>query len=60
MNNTWHVAPIDDLKPHCTDCSDCDCKPKIKKQNGGGTIVIHNSYDRRELFEEKELEWEKI
>jgi len=45
-----HVLPINDLHPH-VESALCDCNPKIKE---GGRLIIHNSYDGREVFEEAE------
>lgn len=43
-----NVIPLNDLKDH-TD-NDCLCKPKIEIVNNV-TLVIHNSFDCRELTE---------
>lgn len=52
---TYHVLPVDDLKPHNEAGTSRWCKPRIEYEpNGGGgysTIVIHNSMDGREKFE---------
>ena len=45
-----HVYPINDLIPHNTESNDCVCNPTIDVENG---IVIHDSMDRREAFENK-------
>jgi len=48
----WHVYPKDDLKEHITDHGDnCWCEPQVEYEDGG-IIVIHNSLDRREDYEE--------
>ena len=49
-----HVYPVDDLREHVT--SDhmgarCWCKPAEEEVNGG-LLVIHNSMDRREEYEQ--------
>jgi hypothetical protein len=44
-----NIIPINDLKPH-TENSSCACKPNILWQDEE-MIVIHNSYDKRELTE---------
>lgn len=44
----YHVYPKDDLKEHNTKSSDCWCSPRIEED---GAIVVHNSLDRRETFE---------
>lgn len=45
-----HILPINDLKPH-EKSTTCECEPKVIYEDGE-MIVIHNSYDGRELFEE--------
>ena len=45
-----HVFPINDLIEHNTEGFECSCNPVIDFEN---EIVIHNSLDRRECFEEK-------
>jgi hypothetical protein len=42
-----HVFPLNDLKEHILSGSNCSCNPTID-DNG---IVIHNSFDRREIWE---------
>lgn len=42
-----HVYPLDDYKEHVTEGKDCWCRPAIID----GVIIIHNSLDRRELYE---------
>ena len=49
MNNTWHVLPRNDIKKH-DESKFCDCCPKVSKE-GKGWVVVHRSYDRRELNE---------
>ena len=45
-----HIYPMNDLIEHNTDFKNefdsCPCNPEID-----GLIVIHNSMDRREIFE---------
>jgi hypothetical protein len=42
-----HVVPIDDLKPHSTDSDKpCWCNP-----TDWIDVLVHNSMDRRELYE---------
>lgn len=45
-----NIIPLNDLKEHI-EFPCCDCNPKIIVENGE-EIIIHNSYDRRELIEE--------
>ncbi len=44
-----HVTPINDLKPH-EESTTCECCPRVEFENGE-MIVIHNSFDGRELLE---------
>jgi hypothetical protein len=47
-----HIYPLSDLKEHLVDGSGiCDCLPRYE-QEGETTIVVHNSWDGREFFEE--------
>ena len=43
-----HVMPTNDLREHITD-GDCWCDPTIDEEY---FIVIHNSMDERETYEE--------
>lgn len=45
----YHVLPINDLRDH-VEAEDCWCEPRIEEDDGG-TVVIHNSMDGRELVE---------
>ena len=45
-----HVYPLDDLKEHETESRLCPCRPKVE-QCGENFVVIHNSWDGRELAE---------
>lgn len=47
----WHVTPTNDLQPH-EESTTCKCEPKVEIMESGDMLVIHNSYDGRELFEE--------
>jgi hypothetical protein len=40
-----HILPSNDIFDHI-DQPDCNCNPKIKDG-----VCVHNSFDRRELFE---------
>lgn len=53
--STIHVLPVNDLKEH-TETDDCECHPRIEYVEGGGKVVVHNSYDRREFWEQWEEE----
>ena len=57
--NIFHVSPCNDLKEHLLKCvlppigypyCNCECKPTYQEE-GGGLLVIHNSFDGRENFE---------
>ena len=55
-----HVVPNNDLKPHLTisvgkwpdqpKCI-CKCNPEHIPVEGGGLVIVHNSYDGREGLE---------
>lgn len=53
--NVIHVLPVNDLHPHSED-RDCLCLPNMEsvKKDGYvcGYLVVHNSYDGRETWEE--------
>ena len=44
-----NIIPLNDLKNHIEDTT-CDCCPEVEFKNGE-MIVIHNSFDGRELTE---------
>ena len=50
-----HILPINDLKEH-EENTTCECNPKVEVLENGEILVIHNSYDRREVTEEARLE----
>ena len=51
--NMIHVYPLDDLKPHKVEGGyDCECMPRIQKQENGALVIVHNAWDRREWDEE--------
>jgi len=50
-----HVVPVDDEKAHILS-RDCPCEPELDVENGI-LVVIHRSYDHRELFEDLEEWW---
>lgn len=52
-----HVLPINDINYHIEDIK-CHCNPKAEEIENGNLIVIHNSFDGREL-KEQEAEDEK-
>lgn len=48
-----HIAPNEDSHPHDTDSGgQCDCNPAVEFRENGDTLVIHNAWDGREIFEE--------
>lgn len=56
MTAFYNVYPVDDLQEHNTDGEDgknCHCKPRIEEVDDG-LLIIHNSFDGRELWEKFE------
>ena len=53
----WNILPTNDLKEH-TESEKCDCKPKIKYVNRS-IIIVHNSYDGRDIIEKEIDEYAK-
>jgi hypothetical protein len=49
---TVHVLPVNDLREH-VEGTLCWCRPRVEEEDGG-TVVIHNSMDGRELIERGE------
>lgn len=49
-NSNLHVLPIDDLYDHCESIR-CACRPKVKLGVDSQLLIVHNAFDRRELFE---------
>lgn len=45
-----HVMPVNDLKVHEKSRA-CACTPKVEIVEGGNEVVIHNSWDGREILE---------
>ena len=50
MNDVYHVIPVDDFWEH-EESEGCMCKPRIEEN---GKLIVHNSYDGREIIEEAE------
>jgi hypothetical protein len=50
----YHLYPVNDLKPHDTDGTTCHCDPEMELTPEGDMLIIHNSFDGRELIEEGE------
>lgn len=53
-SEVYHIMPIDDLYPHFMK-STCPCVPQVLDQENG-RLVIHNSYDGREIIEKIEAD----
>ena len=57
MSETIHVYPLNDRHEHVTEGDEghkgnCPCNPRVEWE-GQSRIVIHNSFDGRELLERK-------
>lgn len=46
-----HVLPLNDIKPH-VEGEDCPCDPEVIEEYGSDKIIVHNSWDRREISEQ--------
>ena len=46
-----HVYPVNDKYEHTLEGKDCMCVPRVELE-GATLIIIHNSYDGREVIEE--------
>jgi hypothetical protein len=46
-----HVLPVDDIGLHADSGVHCNCNPTVEWVEGTA-LVIHNSFDGRELFNE--------
>lgn len=53
--STIHVLPVNDLLEH-VESETCAFHPRIRYVDGGGKVVVHNSYDGREFWERWEEE----
>lgn len=50
-NNAYHVVPLEDDEMH--DLSrKCTCKPIARAIDEISTLIVHNSYDGREGYEQ--------
>lgn len=53
-----HITPVNDWGPH--EGKDCSCRPTLEYEDPdtgekySGMLVIHNSFDGRERYEERE------
>ena len=50
-NDDIHVYPLNDLQEHITTGTDCLCSPRIEVI-GATLIIVHNSWDHREIVEQ--------
>lgn len=49
-----HVLPVHDRHGHYSDRPvGCPCHPVTELLDGGGMLVLHNAWDKRELREAK-------
>ena len=46
----WNILPMNDLKEHIEE-STCECGTSIEILENGDMMIIHNSYDGREILE---------
>lgn len=47
-----HIYPLNDLKEHETNGENCWCEPTEEEIANNGLLIIHNSADGRELYEQ--------
>lgn len=47
----WNILPMNDLKEHIEE-STCECGPSVEILENGDMMIIHNSYDGREILEQ--------
>ena len=47
----FDVVPVNDLRDHEEGTGRCWCRPRVEEEDGA-TIVVHNSMDGRELYED--------
>jgi hypothetical protein len=45
-----HILPINDLEEH-EELSTCKCSPEMKVLENGYMMIVHNSFDKREIIE---------
>jgi hypothetical protein len=51
LSDNYHILPLNDTEEH-ERSPFCQCEPKIEKQENGSMLIIHNSFDGREMVEE--------
>lgn len=49
--DTYHIVPLDDDHAH-TLSRECECRPRPQAVDEISTMIIHNSFDGREAYEE--------
>jgi hypothetical protein len=50
-DNAYHIVPLDDDEMHTLSRS-CECRPAAKAVDEISTMIIHNSFDGREGYEQ--------
>jgi hypothetical protein len=45
-----HILPINDLEEH-EELSTCKCNPEMEVLENGDMMIVHNSFDKREIIE---------
>ncbi len=53
-SNIIHTLPLNDTKPHVVSEA-CECNPRVKEYPYG-RLVVHTSYDKRELWENEKAQ----
>ena len=53
----YHIFPLADIFPHNTSGLNCACNPKIVQYSDSSLTIIHNSWDRREIYERLKGFW---
>lgn len=53
-----HITPINDIEPH-EESTTCKCLPKVEIVENGDMLVVHNSFDGREIIEKLEEGFKK-
>ena len=49
--SVYHIYPLDDIKDHILEGTECPCSPTVLVE-GDTLLVVHNAYDMREIEEE--------
>lgn len=52
MPDDIHVYPLKDLREHVLVGTDCPCEPEVHIAGGATLVIVHNSFDHREIVEE--------